>query len=192
MLCAAKRAIPAFLVAFGFILGCVVNTANAQVSNHIQDAGIEVVRVESQRQKAPPIRQGSLRQLQRTVEYTYDVEILFTFDDDFEDLPDERLEEVQDVTRLTEIFFRRLVGTQFSTAFQQVICQYLGGESDIRVGTDDEGRLTLGFDALLTTIYRITSGTPNSEAALMAVQTFDRDGYLENYVSLARPGSFAP
>lgn len=140
-----------------------------------------------------PTNKISDRQLGSTFVYFYDINLSFTLDSNYAMPADsDLLEEVQDIARLTQIFYTRLLGNRFPTALQRVVCQFPGGAGDIHIGTNEMGRTTIAFAASLASTYRIAPGVPSPQLALTAANEFDRENYLDDFVSFANPGNFAP
>lgn len=168
----SMKHIPAFLVTLLFLLGSAFAETNTATA----------LRGE----------QPEARNLQSLIEYVYNVELFFTLDPDFVPTGAERLDEVRDIVRLTQNFYRRTLAQAYAREYWQVTCIHTGGENDIRVDVDALGRITLAFDVIVTSTYRMVGNPPTEAEGLAAVSTFDRTTYLTKFVWLARPGDFAP
>ena len=136
---------------------------------------------------------GARRKLQADFEYSFGVELLYTFDEDFDELPEgsELMEEVNDIVRLTRNLYLRITGAEFPLSYWDVDLTYDGGEEGLRVGEDMEGRMTLALDVVLTASFIFARGMPSMTTAMEAFDDFDRPSYIAKYVALARPGNFA-
>lgn len=134
------------------------------------------------------------RHLQADYELIFDVDLLFTFDQDFDELPEggELMEEIDNIVEQTSDHFLRLVGADFPMSYWDVDVTYDGGEGGLTVGEDSQGRMTLEFQVLLTAGFIIAPSSPSMVTAREALDDFDRPTYIADFVSLASPGNFAP
>lgn len=135
--------------------------------------------------------EATVRLLQETVIYEYNVKFTYTFPVDF--IPDTgRLAEINDGVRLTQIFYRRLLGNEYPLSYQNVFATFSGTENDIVVDTDALGRLTLSIDVFLQTIYRAVGEIPTPSESFTLLSNFDRTDLIVNFLQLAQPGDFMP
>jgi hypothetical protein len=136
--------------------------------------------------------EANTRRLSDVIVYYYNVILTYAITDDYVNNGSPKLEEVQDIVRLTEVYYRRLLGAKYSIVYQDVRCQYFGGEAGIQVVSFPPFTL-IQFAVDLTTSYRLAGKPPNYAQSFDAVREgFDSFDYIENFARLALPGNFAP
>ena len=116
------------------------------------------------------------RTLQADVVYQFDV--LMTFDIGVSVLGP-KLEEVEDMIRLTQIHYIRHIGSAYPQAFQMVTCDNLFQT------TTTEFTITVNFLATLS--FNLRDDLPTREEARIQMENIDQLLYITNYVNLALP-----
>ena len=129
----------------------------------------------------------SIRRLQEEIIYNFDNQGIYTFPMGTEITFNPS--EVRDVIRLTQIFYRRIMGQLFSQSYVDATCEQttVGEEGEIVDSGGAIPAVRLNFTTTLT--FRLVGDVPNPTEALAATQNFDQTDYLVNFVRFAFPSS---
>lgn len=123
------------------------------------------------------------RQLQSIVEYVFDVQDFYTWPDDFE-FVDISLEEVRNVVRLSQVFYRRIMASAYGGAYWQVSATFIDA---VAVGANP---LRIELDMTVTVEFRASA--PSASDTLSTMRNIDTGDYLRGFVTKATPGVLFP
>lgn len=124
--------------------------------------------------------QQSEQNMARTLQsdFVYQFNMQMTFDIGVSVLGP-KLEEVEDMIRLTQIHFIRHIASAYPQAFQGVACDNLFQT------TATAFTITVNFVASLS--FKLATDLPTQDAAKTRMENFDQNLYITNFVNLALP-----